>query len=92
MVYAIMCELNTSKKDYSALFDKIKSLGPWMHYFGGVWFVNARSVNSAKDIFDLLIPYIDGESDYFYITRVQGTDNYGWLPQDAFTWFKDNPS
>ncbi len=88
MVFAIMLEIDTSKKDYSSLYEKIKSLGPWMHYFNPIWFVSTPSITKPKELYDQLIPYINGETDYLLV--VEFSRNYfGWLPSVAWDWIHD---
>ena len=85
MVFAIMYEIATSKKDYSSLYESIKSLGPWMRYFGSIWFVSPSATTTPKEIYDKIVPYIDGEKDYLLV--VEFTSNYyGWLPETAWDW------
>ena len=89
MVFAIMLEIDTSKKDYSSLYEKIKSFGPWMHYLKSTWFVSTPSITKPKELYDQLIPYINGETDYILI--VEFSRNYiGWLPSEAWDWIHDN--
>ena len=86
MVYAILYKINPSSKNYTSLYEKIKSLGPWMHYFNDAWLVEPNSLNTSKDIYDQLIPFIDGDKDYILVTKLTTQDHYGWLPKDAWTW------
>ena len=88
MVFAVILEINTSKKDYSSLYEKIKSFGPWMHYFDPIWFVAPPSITQPKEIYDQLIPYINGDTDYILVAEF--SHNYfGWLPTAAFDWLHD---
>ncbi len=89
MVFAIIYKINPSVKDYTSLYEKIKSIGMWLHYFDNVWLVSPSSLTNTKAIFDLLIPFIDGDKDYIYITRLTKQDQYGWLPQDAWNWINE---
>ncbi len=85
MVFAIILEIDTSKKDYSKLYEKIKSFGLWMHYFDPVWFVSAPSITEPQKLYDELIPYINGETDYILIVEFS-RNYYGWLPTKAWDW------
>ena len=85
MVFAIMYKIDTSIKDYSYLYEKIKSFGPWMHYFDSIWFVWLPDNKRPKELYDELIPFINGETDYLFITEVT-SNYYGWLPQGAWEW------
>ena len=59
-----------------------------MHYFDDVWFLEPHSLNSAKDIYDNLVPFIDGEKDYLLVTEITSKDYYGWLPKDAWEYLR----
>lgn len=88
MVFAIMLDINPSKKDYSRLYEKIKSFGAWMHYIDSVWFVSVPSNTKTEDLYDQLIPYINGEEDYVLVAEFKG-NYYGWLPRKAWDWIHD---
>lgn len=91
MVYAITLDFENPEKDYSALYDKIKSLGSWMHHLEFTWFVAPSTERSAEDIFTQLQPFIDKEDDYMLVVEV--TSNYqGWLPDEAWDWMNERIS
>ena len=88
MVFAIMYEIDPTNKDYSALYEKIKTLGSWMHYFSSVWFLLPSEKKTARQIYDDIVPFIDGAKDYLLVIEITG--NYrGWLPQKAWDWMHD---
>ena len=86
MVYMISYKIDPSKKDYISLFEKIKSLGTWMHYFNDFWLLQPSSSMTPKDIYDKLIPFIDGDTDYLLIMQIASKEASGWLPKDAWDW------
>lgn len=87
MVFAIMYKINTAKKNYSALYERIKSLGSWMHYLDSTWLVVPSEKKTPTEVYDQLIPMIDGENDYLLVIEVK--NNYrGWLPKDAWEWME----
>lgn len=86
MVFAVFYKILPSAKDYTALYERIKSLGPWMHYFDGAWLIAPTSLKTSKGIYDQLIPFIDGERDYILVIQLTKQDYYGWLPKDAWEW------
>lgn len=88
MVFAIIYKIATSKKDYSSLYEKIKTLGTWMHYFEDTWFIVPSSINTPSEIYDKLIPFINGDEDYLFVIKVT-SDYRGWLPSKAWDWLKE---
>lgn len=88
MIFAIYYQLNITGKDYTPLFDAIKTIGPWMNYISGMWMVRTSSQTESKVIFDALIPYID-DKDYLFVVELT-SNSYGFLPQNAWDWIKAN--
>ena len=87
MVFAVMYKIDASKKDYSALYERIKSFGAWMHYLDSSWLIASDAKRTTKEVYDELVPLIAGESDYLLVFEVK--QNWqGWLPKDADTWLK----
>ena len=85
MVFAIIYDIDDKKRDYSQLYEKIKSLGTWMHYIDSAWIVSPSASLTAQQIYDELLPFIDETDDYLLIIQVM--DKYqGWLPPDAWDW------
>ena len=84
MIFAISHELK-GKRDYSPLFEKIMSLGEWMHYIKSVWVVETREPMAAHEVFRELDPYIDDRTDFLFIVEVT-RDYFGILPKDAWEW------
>lgn len=83
MFYAVIYQLKNKTKDYSNLFNKIKSYGTWMHYIDTLWII--QSSLSADAISESLFPFIDQSKDYLLVIRI--TSEYqGYLPKDAWEW------
>ncbi len=60
--YMVGYDLNNSNKDYSGLIAKIKEIsGTWWHHLDSTWII--RSEKSAKEIRDLLSPFIDADDE-----------------------------
>lgn len=92
MFYAITYDFSDSKKDHTEFFEKIKTLGAWMHYIEDTWIISTRKHSSAGQIFEELEPLIDQEEDYVLVARMHPSDRQGWLPEKAWDWFKGNES
>lgn len=88
MVFAVMYRIDTSKKDYSGLYEKIKSFGAWMHYLDSSWLIAPDAEPTAKEVYDELIPLISGENDYLLVFEVK-KQWQGWLPKDADDWLQN---
>ena len=87
MLYAITYDISDSKKDHTEFFNKIKSLGGWMHYIEDTWIISTQKYPTAEQIFAELRPLIDKAEDYVFVARIDLTDTQGWLPKKAWEWF-----
>lgn len=81
--YLITYDLNKPGKDYSSLYNSIKSLGPWWHYLDSTWII--KSEMSANDISRRLVPSIDS-ADRLLVVKIDEADSQGWLTPDAWKW------
>lgn len=88
MIFAIIYDIDDAKRDYSQLYEKIKTLGAWMHYINSAWLVSPSSTRTAQQIFDELSPFINEKDDYLLVIGLKG-DYQGWLPQDAWDWMHE---
>ena len=85
--YAICCELNNPKRDYSELYDAIQNCGRlWWHYLDSVWLVISDA--TPNQIWSQLDPHRD-KSDYFLIIEIR-ENVQGWLPKDAWDWIHEH--
>ena len=87
MVFAVMYKVDSSKKDYSSLYERIKAFDSWMHYLDSGWLVCPPEKKTAKEIYDELVPLIDGDRDYLLVIEVKKHWS-GWLPKDAREWLE----
>ncbi|WFU79940.1 hypothetical protein QA645_36480 [Bradyrhizobium sp. CIAT3101] len=82
MIYAINYDLKKPGRDYSGLYDAIKSCGAWWHYLGSTWLVDTNRSSAA--IWELLKSHVD-QNDSMLIIGVT-SDYNGWLSQEAWDW------
>jgi hypothetical protein len=81
-IFVVTYELNQKNKDYSGFYKELQKTKTWWHHLESTWLL--WTDETAKEIFDRLIPYIDNK-DYLLIIEA-GRDRYGWLPEKAWTW------
>jgi hypothetical protein len=82
--YLITYDLrNKSLKNYENLYLTIRGLGPWWHYLDSTWIVKSNS--NAQQIWAILAPHLL-TNDHIFVTKIDSSDKWGWLPQDAWTW------
>jgi len=82
-ILLVTYELQNAAKDYSGLFDAIKSNGhEWWHYLEHTWIV--RTSDSADQFARKLYPLIE-RTDSLLVVQIT-RDHQGWLPKDAWDW------
>jgi hypothetical protein len=82
MIYSINYDLKKPGRDYTDLYNAIKSCGVWWHHLGSTWLVDT-SLN-ATQIWNKLKGAIDA-NDYVLVIGVTA-DNNGQLPKEAWDW------
>lgn len=82
MIYAINYDLKKPGRDYTGLYEAIKSCGTWWHYLGSTWLVDTTL--DANGIWKRLAPYFD-RNDLALVIGVT-RDYQGWLPKEAWEW------
>ncbi len=90
MFFAVTYDISDSKKDHTEFFEKIKTLGGWMHYIEGTWIVSTDQYDTAEGIFRAIEPFIDKQEDYVFVAEIDSSNTQGWLPKRAWDWFKEN--
>ena len=86
MVYLISYELN-SDKDYTNLYDAIKSYGAWWHFIDSTWLIDTSQ--SAQEVSEKLLRHIDKNEDVLLVMKVLLEDRQGWLPKKAWEWIRN---
>jgi len=82
MIYAVNYDLKKPGRDYTGLYEAIKSCGAWWHYLGSTWLVDTSL--DAQGVWDRLAPHIDGDDSVLVIGVTD--DHQGWLPKKAWDW------
>lgn len=82
-VLLITYDLNQPGQKYDALYEKIKSLGPWWHYLDSTWLVSTTS--TPDQACERIRSTLDN-GDHVLILNITGDTSQGWLPQAAWDW------
>lgn len=84
-IYAVIYELKDNSFDYTGLTNELQKKA-WMHFFQSAWLINTDE--TPEQACARLKNHI-AKDDFILVIEV--TKNYfGWLPQEAWDWFKDN--
>lgn len=83
MVYMITYDLNKAGKDYSGVYEAIKSAstGVWCHYWDSTWLIKSN-YQSANDVFSGIEPHLDS-NDRCFVVEVKN-NKQGWLTQEQW--------
>ncbi len=82
-VLLVTYTLRNKTKDYSPLFNAIKTqTGWWWHYFDTMWII--ESTLGATAFAQSLYPFIE-TTDHLFVVRLAKEYN-GWLPKEAWEW------
>jgi hypothetical protein len=82
VICAINYDLRQPGRDYSGVFEAIKSCGSWWHYLESTWLVDTTL--SAKGIWNRLAPHV--HSNDRVLIHAVGSDHQGWLSLNAWNW------
>lgn len=85
-VLLVSYDLKNPGKNYSDLYETLKTASSWWHYLESCWLL--KTSLTAQEWFDKIRPHID-DNDSVLIVEVQ-RPYHGWLPKDAWKWIADN--
>lgn len=92
--YVISYDLKTPGRDYSSLYDAIKSYQEWQHPLESTWIIYTE--DSADSISSSLRANGNMDnSDLLFVCALNINDRQGWLAKSVWAWMKDlegNPS
>lgn len=86
MLVLISYDLKQPDRDYSVLYEAIKSTGKaWWHYLESVWIVD--TAQDPEACYNMIKPAMD-DNDFLFIVEITEMKNQGWLPSKAWEWIK----
>lgn len=88
-----MYDLRHPGRNYTELYDAIKysvGVGNWQHPMESLWVVAVSdfSTKNAELLYTELQRYL-GIDDSLLVSRMDFTDQQGWLPKSFWNWFKE---
>lgn len=92
--FIISYDLKSSGRDYTSLYDQIKSLGEWQHPLESVWVVFAEypAGVSKEEYLDNMSNSIRNEmtaEDLLLIFEIKPEVRQGWLATSFWQWMRD---
>ncbi|MBO7416881.1 MAG: hypothetical protein J6U22_09945 [Bacteroidaceae bacterium] len=89
--YIISYDLKVPNKDYTSLYDAIKSYIDWQHPLESTWLIYTS--DDANTISSKLRS--DGnmdDSDLLFVCALNINDRQGWLDKTVWNWIKEIPN
>lgn len=86
--YVISYDLKTPGRDYTSLYDAIKSYKEWRHPLESTWII--LTSETANDISEKLRS--DGKmdsSDLLFVCALDINNRQGWLDKSIWEWIRD---
>ncbi len=85
-IFLVTYSLKARGRDYTKLYDTLKSGIGWCRYLDSTWFLSVQDSDSADVWRDKLKATMD-ESDLIFIVDMSNSAYSGWLPKEAWDWF-----
>lgn len=88
--FAITYDLKQPGRNYSALYDAIRTLAGednWRHPLDSVWIVRTDDETTAQNIYEMIHKQMD-TNDSLLIFEITRQDRQGWLPKSFWEWIK----
>lgn len=86
MVFQLSYDLKGPSADYSALYEKIKSIGEYKAILQSTWLISTPTHN-AEAITDMLSPLVK-QGDRFFVSQIEKGKYNGWHSRDTWEWIR----
>jgi hypothetical protein len=87
MIYLVTYDLKAPGKDYSTLYNLLKSAPTWWHYLESTWLI--RTNENVASWAQKIQGVVDA-NDLFLVVDISKKTSQGWLPAKAWEWIKNN--
>lgn len=87
--YIVSYDLKVPGRDYTSLYDAIKSYGEWQHPLESTWIL------FTSDTADQISSKLRAEGnmdnrDLLFVCALKIEDRQGWLDKDVWNWIKNH--
>lgn len=89
MILLVTYDLNKPGKDYTSLYNVLKTAPGWWHYLESTWIL---STTESPDAWSEKIRRVIDENDHFIVVDITRKSRQGWLPKDAWDWIRQHDS
>ncbi len=85
MILLVSYDLKVPGRDYTKLYETLKSASSWWHYLESTWLL---STNDPIETWSDKIHAAIDANDIFFIVDITGKPYSGWLPPKAWEWIQ----
>ena len=85
-VYCLSYDLRKPNRNYSELYEAIKSFKAWWHQTESVWFIVTNK--NAGDVRDFLMQFIDNNDKLFVIQVINNWGGKGFSKEE-YDWLRE---
>lgn len=85
--YLISYDLRSPGRDYSALYDEIKSYMDYQHPMESTWVVHVPDSVKPTDLRIKLLSKMD-QNDSIFVVDISESAYSGWLPSSFWKWYR----
>ncbi|MEY4835631.1 MAG: hypothetical protein RI980_1746 [Bacteroidota bacterium] len=87
MILLITYDLKKPGKDYTALYNVIKTAPKWWHYLESTWIIQTPE---SVDTWNSRLTKVLDQNDHILIVDITKRPRQGWLPKEAWDWIRTN--
>jgi hypothetical protein len=88
MIFLITYDLKKPGRDYSSLYETIKSAKSWWHYLDSTWLIYSNETVTVNEWSEKIRNVIDA-NDLFLIVDITNQPRQGWLKKQAWEWIRE---
>lgn len=87
MILLITYDLKKPGKDYTSLYNVIKTAPKWWHYLESTWIIQT---SESVDTWNSRLTKVLDQNDHLLIVDITKRPRQGWLPKEAWDWIRAN--
>lgn len=86
-ILLVTYDLKNTSKDYSQLYNTLKTAPSWRHHLEDAWLL--LTPEAPQEWSERIRPLIDA-ADHFMVVDIKSKPRQGWLPKEVWEWIKHN--
>ena len=87
MIILVSYDLKVPGRDYSRLYDVLRTADNWWHFLESTWVLSTRD---TVQVWSNRIQGVIDPNDRFIVVDITDKPRNGWLPKNAWEWLNAN--